>query len=328
MNKPFYIIIFLLLFCCEAKTQTEYITNGSFEQIDSCYGDYSPLNFDVFEWSGCKGWSNPIGSSSDLWCENPIISSLNPPFIPGLGYQNARSGNNMSGFYLGFGSYANYREYVQNKLSQTLKLNRSYTIDFYLSRGSMPCTTNSFGIKFFNSKHVDFTTYWLTNLIPDAKNDINNFITDTLGWQKVTLNYKANGTENYIVIGSFSDSLSITISNDCDTTGFGSYIPGIGYFFIDDVSIREIEVLPPIIPNVLTPNNDLVNDVWKCDFSTFENVSCFIYNRWGNLIFQSNKQIIQWDGRTTSGSNCEDGVYFYCIGTETEKYKGHIQLIR
>jgi gliding motility-associated-like protein len=329
LNKAFYIFLFILLFRYEAKTQTEYITNGSFEQIDSCYGNFASIGFDVFNWSGCKGWSIPTKSSSDLWCENPIIGNAKPPLIPSCGYQLARTGQNYAGILIGDNGYANYREYIQNKLRHPLIATQMYNIEFYLSKGVIPCTTNKIGIKFFNAKYYDMTTYWLTDLQPDAENNATNFITDTLGWQKVSMEYKANGTENYIVIGSFADSLNLTLEPyGCDTTGSQGYVYGIGYFFIDDVSIKEIEPLAPVIPNVFTPNSDGVNDVWRCDFSAFKTVNCSIYNRWGNLIFQSNKQIIQWDGRTTSGINCEDGIYFYCIETETEKYKGHIQLIR
>ena len=318
------------MFCCEAKTQTEYITNGSFEQIDSCYGCTSAIGFDVFQWSGCKGWSIPISSSSDLWCNGGIQCSVNPPNIVGIGYQFPRTGNNMAGILLGDNGYANYREYIQNKLMLSLTQNRNYLVEFYMSKAYMPCTTNKIGIKFFDSKYSDMSTYWLTNLQPDAENETTNFITDTLGWQKVSMEYKANGTENYLVIGSFADSLNLTLEPyGCDTTGNGvPYVFGVGYFFIDDVSIKEIEPLAPIIPNVFTPNSDLINDVWRCDFSAFENVRCFIYNRWGNLIFQSNKQILLWDGRTTSGIECSDGTYYYTIQTETERYKGFVQLIR
>ena len=190
-----------MLFCCEAKTQTEYITNGSFEQIDSCYGNFTPTGLDVFAWSSCKGWSNPIKSTSDLWCENPKMGTVTPPLIFGAGYQYPHIGNNMSGIYIGAGpNYANYREYIQNHLMQTLKANKKYNIEFYLSRGSMPCTTSKFGVKFFNSKYSDMTTYWLTNMQTDAENDVNNFITDTLGWQKVSMQYKAKGLVHFDLI--------------------------------------------------------------------------------------------------------------------------------
>ena len=323
MYKPFYIFLFTILFCCEAKTQTEYITNGSFEQIDSCYGNYATLGFDIFQWSGCKGWSNPIKSSSDLWCENPKVGFYTPPFIPGAAYQNARTGNNMAGFLVGSGVIPNnYREYVQNKLSQTLKINKTYTIEFYLSKGHMPCTTSDFGIKFFNTKYTNTITYWLTNLIPDAVNDKTNFITDTLSWQKISLNYKASGTENYIIIGCFTDSLNLKMEmpNSCDTAGSGlNYVPGVGYFFIDDVSIIEKEM--PELPNVFSPNGDGVNDIWKAEFE--EEVHCLIYNRWGNKIYEQKEKNIYWNG-----TNYNDGVYYYIINSNQYNYKGFIQLIR
>ena len=143
------------------------------------------------------------------------------------------------------------------------------------------------------------------------------------------MQYKAKGTENYMVIGCFADSLHLTLEPmGCDTTGSQGYVYGIGYTFIDDVSIKEIEAQLPIIPNVFTPNNDAVNDMWLFDFSNYEVVNCIIYNRWGNKIYQSSNTIVQWNGKTTNGNDCDDGVYFYTIETETEKYKGHIQLMR
>ena len=298
----------------------EYITNGSFEQIDSCYGSVASIGFDVFAWAGCKGWSIPIKSSSDLWCENGKVGIISPPLIPSCGYQNPRTGANMAGILIGDNGYANYREYVQNKLTQTLKINKNYTIEFYLSKGVMPCTTNQFGVKFFNTKHNDATTYWLTNLTPDAENDETNFITDTLGWQKVSLSYRANGTENYIVIGCFADSLHLTLESGCDTSGIGvSYIPGLGYFFIDDVSIIEKEM--PELPNVFSPNGDGANDIWKAEFD--EDVTFFIYNRWGNKVYEQKEKNIYWNG-----TNYNDGIYYYIINSNQYNYKGFIQLIK
>lgn len=321
------------MFCCEAKTQTEYITNGSFEQIDSCYGNIANLGFDVFEWSGCAGWSNPIKSSSDLWCTNGKLGLLEPPNV-GLGYQNPKSGKNMAGFFISDVFIKNYREYIQNKLNQQLKAGLIYEINMFVSSRNSFCSLSEIGVKFSNAKYQDVNALWLTNLIPDAVNDSNNFITDSLHWQKVRMNYRAFGNENYLIIGCFSDSLSLkyTMSN-CDTTFWNGGNYASDYIFIDDVSIMELPFIEPIIPNVFSPNNDGANDTWGLDLSGYENINCTVYNRWGNKMYYTSNSIINWSGKTTSGEDCNDGVYFYTLECtnpvkEKKKYKGYIQLIR
>ncbi len=310
----------------------EYITNGSFEQIDSCYGNYAPIGLDVFNWSGCKGWSNPIKSSSDLWCYNGKMGIYYPPGNP-PGYQYARTGNNFAGILISdVGNNYNYREYVQNKLVQSLTIGKYYEINFYVSSKAGSCNISEIGVKFYNNQLSDLTKLQLTklkgNVDADVTNPKNNFITDTLGWQKISLTYKATGYEHFLVIGCFIDSLNLVYDYTCDTTGWiGQIFPG-DYIFIDDISIVEQVTIAPVIPNVFSPNNDAVNDLWFCDFSNYDTVNCAIYNRWGNQVFCASNNIIQWDGKTTSGNDCEDGIYFYCIETATEKYKGYIQLIR
>ena len=234
----------------------------------------------------------------------------------------------MAGILIGDNGCANYREYIQNKLTQTLKLNTVYRIDFFLSKGVMPCTTNKFGIKFFNAQYSDISTLWLTNIQPDAENDVNNFITDTLDWQKVSMTYKARGNENYVIIGSFADSLRLTLEPiGCDTTGSQGYVYGIGYIFIDDVSITEIAGEEPIVPNVFSPNSDGVNDLFR--FVLNDSIlNTTIYNRWGLKVFETGKVNYYWDGRTTAGELCTDGTYYYIINTERKNYRGFVQLIR
>ena len=276
MYKTFYIFLFFILFCCEAKTQTEYITNGSFEQIDSCYGNYAPIGLDVFEWSGCKGWSNPIASSSDLWCFGGKMGIENPPNVGGF-YQYARSGNNYTGIFIGFQSFYNYREYIQTQLTQQLSTGKFYEINFYLSSNAGSCSISEIGVKFYDVKLKDLSKFQLTklegNIEADVTNDKTNFIKDTLGWQKITLNYKAKGNENFMVMGCFIDSLNLVCDYSCDTSGWiGQIFPG-DYIFIDDVSIIELPFKDPIIPNVFSPNNDGAIDNWYLDLSGYENIS-------------------------------------------------------
>jgi gliding motility-associated-like protein len=58
-----------------------------------------------------------------------------------------------------------------------------------------------------------------------------------------------------------------------------------------------------------------------------------IFNRWGEVIFESNNALIGWDG-TYSGEVCQDGTYIWQITfKEIGKDKrivvrGHVNLLR
>lgn len=66
-------------------------------------------------------------------------------------------------------------------------------------------------------------------------------------------------------------------------------------------------------------------------------MSFTIYNRWGNLIHSNNEtdkqNVLLWDGRTTSGELCREGVYFYTLtytdtNGEPQSLKGYLSLFR
>jgi gliding motility-associated-like protein len=93
------------------------------------------------------------------------------------------------------------------------------------------------------------------------------------------------------------------------------------------------------VPNVFTPNYDGVNDTWGVTFSSSKYIKNFqmqIYNRWGLLIYQTNSGYstpnIKWDGHTTAGSECTNGVYYYIISfdknEEKVELKGSLNLFR
>lgn len=79
-----------------------------------------------------------------------------------------------------------------------------------------------------------------------------------------------------------------------------------------------------VMPNVFTPNFDSINDVYKPYLDEIKELSFSVFNRYGNLIFETNRINGFWDGRTTSGEPCKDGVYFCVLsatGIEGKKYK-------
>lgn len=84
------------------------------------------------------------------------------------------------------------------------------------------------------------------------------------------------------------------------------------------------------IPNVFTPNNDGINDLFDVQLGQrLEKCSTIkIYSRWGELIFESIDNQHVWDGRTFSGVECVQGVYFYVLDVNGTVYKGHVTLLR
>lgn len=93
---------------------------------------------------------------------------------------------------------------------------------------------------------------------------------------------------------------------------------------------------PLIIPNVFTPNHDGINDGFNFSGGCLNAVNKKIFNRWGQLLFESTQIAEEWNGRTTSGEEVPEGTYFYIFtisliedGNETTKvFKGTVTLLR
>jgi len=89
------------------------------------------------------------------------------------------------------------------------------------------------------------------------------------------------------------------------------------------------------VPNVFTPNADGINDVFKASISNELEIGAYslnIYDRYGVLIFDTQKARQHWDGRTTSGLPCSEGTYFYLIqlsvSSQEIELTGFVQMFR
>jgi gliding motility-associated-like protein len=67
------------------------------------------------------------------------------------------------------------------------------------------------------------------------------------------------------------------------------------------------------LPNVITPNGDGDNDLFiPFPYKFVEKIELKIYNRWGNLVFETQNPDINWDGTDyKSKQPVSDGVYYY-----------------
>lgn len=92
------------------------------------------------------------------------------------------------------------------------------------------------------------------------------------------------------------------------------------------------------IPNTFTPDGDQFNQTFLPIFTTGidpYNYQMLIYNRWGEIIFESRDPQIGWDASYgPKGNPCPNGTYTYLITIKTpslDKRKtitGHVNLIR
>lgn len=87
------------------------------------------------------------------------------------------------------------------------------------------------------------------------------------------------------------------------------------------------------IPNVFTPNSDGINDLFMIRAGEKIDISIWIYNRWGNLIYKNTAPVIIWDGKTASGMEINEGIYFYVVhlkenNTIIEERQGFFHLYR
>lgn len=109
-----------------------------------------------------------------------------------------------------------------------------------------------------------------------------------------------------------------------------------------DTAFGVVDVLDRLVfyvPNTFTPDEDDYNEVFKPIFTSgFDPMSynLTIYNRWGEVLFESNNTEVGWDGTFGADSNrtVRDGTYLWkIVFKETGKDKrvvemGHVNILR
>lgn len=67
------------------------------------------------------------------------------------------------------------------------------------------------------------------------------------------------------------------------------------------------------LPNVFTPNNDGINDLWTpFPYTNVEIIDLVVFNRWGRKVFQTSDPDILWDGKDYfSKEPVSDGTFYY-----------------
>ncbi|MES2589024.1 MAG: gliding motility-associated C-terminal domain-containing protein [Bacteroidota bacterium] len=232
-----------------------------------------------------------------------------------------------------------------NTFSDTIKVDFKDVPEFSLGTDSTLCEgselildVSNYGNEFLwqdnseNSKFIVLNTgeYWVRvtnecgvfidsidiNYINDVKFDLGK---DSIFCGDIKLNINVGGIDgNYIWQNNSSNHFFevnqegnywLMVSNEC-------------FSFSDTINFikNNCENFTFIMPNIFTPNNDEVNDLFTpiefpvimSQLSTMK-----IYNRWGQVIFETNEILKGWNGKVEN-QKCSDGIYYYIINLVDE----------
>ncbi len=95
-------------------------------------------------------------------------------------------------------------------------------------------------------------------------------------------------------------------------------------FIAKDALTIRVEC-PVEIPNVFTPNEDGVNDIFDIkNIDQYPNSTLIVYNRWGDVVFENNNYENDWEPLTLA-----EGVYFYVLYLSNgSKFHGSVSIFR
>ncbi|MCB0479283.1 MAG: gliding motility-associated C-terminal domain-containing protein [Crocinitomicaceae bacterium] len=318
-------IIFTILIPCILNSQN-LVPNHSFEQNDSCFSSTASNNLflnsiDYY----CSDWFT-INDTVYAQYFNPC--NFNYLSVPNnyVGNSFAYDGDSYAGYTFFQGDDINGnklagRGFVSAKLSNSLVADSAYCFSMY-----------------YKNSHVNNNDYWIDNIgVLFTSDTLNQLVArntlpsirsekgvplNSFDWSQITGYYIANGTEEFINIGTFG------VDNETQSYFSGhDYISDLpaAHYFIDKIELYKcnkdslLNVSFGEIPNVITPNHDNKNDELLISFHNFNSLKVSVYNRWGNLVVSLDGLSQSWDGLDQYGKDVTEGVY-YVIVEGVDKY--------
>ena len=317
-----------------------FLPNPSFEENNCLPTDFTQLALGADGIFCVNNWQAGTWGSSDYFVNTPGSFWPNIPtplpdgqaaagfFIINLPDITGFDGNIDDGIYM---------EYLKTCLTQPLQPGNSYNLQLNLTGIGMSSFGNALTNIWFGP--VDITLFG-SSICSQSTIQTASCPAVSVDWVELGhASYQADGTwqTHNIQFTALNSIQSIMIGGPCSPPNDFTFKDVNGetfepYFVLDKAILNEINPedcnLELIIPNVISPNDDGVNEFFEIE-NLPENTEVVILNRWGNVVFSSTNYQNNWNGKDNSGSELVDGVYTYKIETSIGK-NGHgcIHLIR
>ena len=223
-------------------------------------------------------------------------------------------------------------DWKPKKIITTYPSNNSVIIQPDTSQMMYVEATGNLGCIVKDSIKINLTSWELANTLAMADT------TKVIKGEQVKLNAKPDG---YSYVWEPSSKVLQSNSQSTEATIWENSIFNVkvsdGKCSLNDTIL--IKVIPWVcdfpyvfVPNAFSPNGDGENDILYVRGHSIKKIEFRIFNRWGELVFETNDINIGWDG-TYKGKLANPDVFDYylkveCVGDEHNQIQGNITILR
>lgn len=289
-----------------------FSTSGSYSvtqrviTVEGCYADSTVIisvsakptaSFSV-QPNVCLGHAVTLNNTTSISSGN--IAQWNWNFADGSPVLNATSGNNQTHTYTSVGTYQISLTAISTTGCTSVVANQTLVVN------DTPTVNAGANISISNGGSV---------ILP-ATSTIGTYLwTPSNGLSSTSI---LNPVANPVITTTYL--LTVTNSDGCSSS--------------DDITVTVPPSTPCLDPALaFTPNGDGLHDNWSVyTGGCLSQVKVDVYNRWGGLVYHTDRYMNEWDG-TYKNQKLPDGTYYYIIkATDLNRkevvVRGNVTIIR
>lgn len=206
-------------------------------------------------------------------------------------------GSNQSELFINAVQPTNYRLYVEDECGNSAVATVTVTIDYIEPN--------------FTSVYMEDESVGFTNLLPDSAVSFWEFSDGSISNER-------SPSHRFNTLGPWEATLHAYTPSGCHSEVSQTYQPTGDVF----------------VPSGFSPNADGVNDFWKPVGRELMSYYIRVFNRAGEVIFESRDMETFWSGEVRGGDYfAPDGIYSFILLATDKRYNsfersGHVQLLR
>jgi OOP family OmpA-OmpF porin len=238
INTKFLTIALSYFFITVANAQVlqNMVKNPSFEQYTG------EVPNDLGQIDRCAYWSSATKAGADYYHERAKGDMVKAPYNK-MGKAKPLSGRAYGGIYAYTSRYTkrNYREYLQVRLKHPMAPGEEYCVKMqvYLSESSNRAIS-ALGIgatkmQVMKDHEENIADLPFVYLLHADKKPL-----DSRKWVQVEGTYKAQGGENFLIIGNFDDDKKTKATGAIEIDSFRNPHVDFAYYYIDNVCVTSL----------------------------------------------------------------------------------------